>query len=110
MILFRTTAIRVGTEKKTPREQSRSGKKIERYAAAEPTGAAYAFVASGLTQAAIGSCSTSTSRVPNLLTGTVEDFEIQQPKWAGATGVVGESVIPTAIDIYCSLNQKSELR
>ena len=39
-------------------------------------GAAYAFVASELTQAAIGSCSTSTSRVPNLLTGTVEDFEI----------------------------------
>ena len=28
MILFRTTDIRVGTEKKTPREQSRSGKKI----------------------------------------------------------------------------------
>ena len=67
-------------------------------------------MASRLTQAAIGSCSTSTSRVPNLLTGTVEGFEIQQPKWAGATGVVGESVIPTAIDIYCSLNQKSELR
>ena len=73
-------------------------------------GAAYAFVASGLTQAAIGSCSTSTSRVPNLLTGTVEDFEIQQPKWAGAAGVVGESVIPTAIDMYYSLTQKSELR
>ena len=73
-------------------------------------GAAYAFVASELTQAAIGSCSTSTSRVPNLLTGTVEDFEIQQPKWAGATGVVGESVIPTVIDMYHSLNQKSELR
>ena len=73
-------------------------------------GAAYAFVASGLTQAAIGSCSTSTSRVPNLLTGTVEDFEIQQPKWAGAAGVVGESVIPTVIDMYHSLNQKSELR
>ena len=28
MILFRTTDIRVGTEKKTPREQNRSGKKI----------------------------------------------------------------------------------
>jgi len=28
MILFRTTAIRVGTEKKTPREQNSSGKKI----------------------------------------------------------------------------------
>jgi len=73
-------------------------------------GAASAFVASGLTQAAIGSSSTSTSRVPNLLTGTVEDFEIQQPKWAGAAGVVGESVIPTVIDMYYSLNQKSELR
>ena len=73
-------------------------------------GAASAFVTSGLTQAAIGSCSTSTSRVPNLLTGTVEGFEIQQPKWAGAAGVVGESVIPTVIDMYHSLNQKSELR
>ena len=28
VLLFRTTDIRVGTEKKTPREQSRSGKKI----------------------------------------------------------------------------------
>ena len=73
-------------------------------------GGVYAFVTSGLTQFIIGISSTSTSRVPNLLTGTVEDFKIQQPKWAGATGVVGESIIPTAKDMYRSLTQKSELR
>lgn len=73
-------------------------------------GGVYAFVTSGLTQSIIGISSTSTSRVPNLLTGTVEDFKIQQPKWAGATGVVGESIIPTAKDMYRSLTQKSELR
>ena len=28
---------------------------------------------------------------------------------AGATGVVGESIIPTVIDMHCSLTQKSEL-
>ena len=33
VLLFRTTDIRVGTEKKTPREQSRSGKKIGAYEA-----------------------------------------------------------------------------
>ena len=73
-------------------------------------GAVSAFVTSGLTQSIIGISSTSTSRVPNLLTGTVENFKIQQPKWAGAAGVVGESIIPTVIDMYYSLNQKLELR
>lgn len=29
----------------------------------------------------------------------MKEFNINEPKWAGATGVMGESVIPTAIDL-----------
>lgn len=62
-------------------------------------GAVSAALFSGMTQAVIAAGSTSTSSVGNLFTGTKSDFAINQPEWAGAAGVFGESVLPTAIDL-----------
>lgn len=67
-------------------------------------GAASAALFSGMTQAVIAAGSTSTSSVGNLFTGTKSDFAINQPEWAGTLGVVGENIIPTAYDVYNSIN------
>lgn len=42
---------------------------------------------------------TTAGQIGNLLTGTMKEFNINHPKWAGAVGIMGESVIPTAIDL-----------
>ena len=54
---------------------------------------------SGVTQGVIASGTTTTGQVGNVLTGTMKEFNINLPKYAGATGVFGESVLPTAVDL-----------
>ena len=66
-------------------------------------GALSAALFSGVTQGIIASGTTATGEVGNLLTGTMKEFSVNQPKWAGATGVVGENVVPTIIDIKNSI-------
>nr|WP_246473173.1 hypothetical protein [Treponema parvum] len=58
---------------------------------------------SGVTQGVIAAGTTTSGQIGNVLTGTMKEFNINQPKWAGATGVVGESVVPTIIDIKNSI-------
>ena len=69
-------------------------------------GALSAALFSGITQGIIASGTTATGEVGNLLTGTMKEFSVNQPKWAGATGVVGENVVPTIIDIKNSIYKK----
>ena len=35
----------------------------------------------------------------------MKEFRINQPKWAGSVGVIGESVIPTSIDLIKELTK-----
>ena len=62
-------------------------------------GALSAALFSGVTQGVIASGTTTTGQVGNVLTGTMKEFNINLPKTSGATGVFGESVIPTAVDL-----------
>ena len=62
-------------------------------------GALSAALFSGVTQGAIASGTTANGQVGNVLTGTMKEFNINLPKSAGATGVFGESVLPTAVDL-----------
>jgi RHS repeat-associated protein len=63
------------------------------------TGAASAFIFSGVTQEAIAINTTRSSQNVNLMLGTEKNVQINPPNWAGAAGIVGENVIPTIIDI-----------
>ena len=67
-------------------------------------GALTAILASSATQSIIANSSTTSGQIGNLLTGSMQDFNINQPGWAGTAGVVGENVIPTMIDIKKSWN------
>ena len=67
-------------------------------------GALTAVLASSATQSIIANSSTTSGQVGNLLTGAMQDFNINQPSWAGTVGVVGENVIPTAIDLGKEVN------
>jgi hypothetical protein len=58
---------------------------------------------SGVAQVVIALGANATGQIGNLLTGTMKEFNINQTKWAGATGVAGESVVPTLIDIKNSM-------
>jgi hypothetical protein len=62
-------------------------------------GALSAALFSGVTQGAIASGTTTTGQVGNVFTGTMKEFNINLPKSAGAMGVLGESVLPTAVDL-----------
>lgn len=54
---------------------------------------------SGLTEGEIVVNSTSVGEVGNLMTGTMKNFNINQPKWAGSVGNIGENILPTTIDV-----------
>ncbi len=62
-------------------------------------GALSAALFSGVTQGVIASGTTTTGQVGNVFTGTMKEFNINLPKSAGAMGVLGESVLPTAVDL-----------
>ena len=67
-------------------------------------GALSAALFSGVTQGVIAAGSTATGQVGNVLTGTMKEFNINQPEWSGSLGVTGESIIPTLIDIKNGFN------
>ena len=62
-------------------------------------GALSAALCSGVTQGIIAAGTMASGQVGNLLTGTMKEFNINQPNWSGSVGVMGESVLPTAIDL-----------
>ena len=68
-------------------------------------GALSAALFSGVTQGLISSGTTTSGQVGNLLTGTMKDFNINQPQCAGSVGVMGESVFPTVIDLGKEANR-----
>ena len=57
-------------------------------------GALSAALFSGVTQGIIASGTTATGEVGNLLTGTMKEFSVNQPKWAGATGLLEKMFFP----------------
>jgi RHS repeat-associated protein len=62
-------------------------------------GAGFAALTSGLTQTVIGAGSARISQPVNTVTGTEINVRIQQPEWAGAVGVWGETIIPTVFEL-----------
>ena len=72
-------------------------------------GAVSAALFSGVTQGLISSKSTATGHIGNLYTGTMEEFNINQPEWAGSVGVFGENIVPTAIDLGKEINNVIEV-
>jgi RHS repeat-associated protein len=66
-------------------------------------GAAYAFVASTLTQAAIA----INTNVSTYTYNGLERSNIHPPQWSGTAGVVGENILPAIIDTTVSLIEKS---
>lgn len=66
-------------------------------------GAFIAAISSGLTEGIIANGSKTVCRCDNLLTRTLSEPNIIQPKWAGTVGNIGENVVPTARDVYNSL-------
>ena len=45
----------------------------------------------------------------NLLTGTMKDFNINQPQCAGSVGIFGENILPLVYDNYNTIKgQKYE--
>ena len=73
-------------------------------------GAVSAALFSGVTQGFIFSKSTATGHIGNLHTGTMKEFNINQPEWAGSGGVFGENIVPTAIDLGKEINNVIEVR
>ena len=66
-------------------------------------GALSASLFSSFTQGTIFNGTTTSGQVGNLFTGTMTNFNVNQPQWAGSVGVVGENIIPTMIDIKNNL-------
>ena len=60
---------------------------------------------SGVTESVIASGCRTSGQIENVLTGTLKDFTIHQPKWAGTVGNIGENVIPTGIDLGKEVNK-----
>ena len=71
-------------------------------------GAASAALFSGVTEGVIASGSTASGQIGNVYTGTLKEFNINQPSWAGSVGNMGENVVPTAIDIGKEINEVSK--
>ena len=67
-------------------------------------GALSAALFSGVTQGVIAAASNATGQVGNVLTGTMKEFNINQPKWSGSVGITGESIVPALIDIKNGIN------
>ena len=61
-------------------------------------GAVSSALFSGATQLAIAKKTVTTGKISNVLTKTVKDFKMHQPKWAKSAGVVGENLIPSLVD------------
>jgi hypothetical protein len=72
-------------------------------------GAASAAFFSGAAQGIIAAQSTAISHIGNLRTGTMKKFNINQPKWTGAAGVIVENIVPTAIDLRKEINNVLEV-
>jgi RHS repeat-associated protein len=72
---------------------------VSEIAAATVVGAASAFVFSGLTQEVIAVNTTRASQNVNVMYGTGTNVQFNPLNWAGAAGIIGENVIPTAIGI-----------
>ncbi len=66
-------------------------------------GALSASLFSSFTQGTIFNGTTTSGQVGNLFTGTMANFNVNQPQWAGSVGVVGKNIIPTMIDIKNNL-------
>lgn len=51
----------------------------------------------------IAAGSTATGEIGNVLTGTMREFSINQPKWPVSVGNMSENTIPTGYDVYKAL-------
>jgi RHS repeat-associated protein len=67
-------------------------------------GAVYSAVLSGITQAAVGTNSCTTSTTLKNAFGEVPKPYIQTPRWDDAFGTITESVVPTAVEVYKNLS------
>ena len=72
------------------------------------SGAATALMFAAPTEAIIGAGVKTSGTIENVLTGTLKDFKIYQPEWAGSAGNIGENIIPTMLDCYNSLFGEQE--
>ena len=73
-------------------------------------GALSAVLFSSFAEGAIAAGTTTSGQTGNILTGTMKEFNINNPIWAGVTGVMGESVIPTAVDLSKEANRINNSR
>jgi hypothetical protein len=63
------------------------------------TGFGIAGVSSGVTQGVIARGSTATTTTFSNAYGVSAGTEIKSPAWAGVAGIIGETVVPTVLDI-----------
>lgn len=72
-------------------------------------GALSASLFSSFTQVTIFNGTTTSGQVGNLFTGTMANFNVNQPQWAGSVGIFGENILPLVYDNYNTIKgQKYE--